>query len=330
MTKLILTSSPGYGLMRGDCGDLVVPFTFRFVWGRLPSHDELASYLAARSDQRPGSHWSDFVGRWHSSDKGRKDLGLLELCESYETVELWFDPEPNDQLQLIWLLDYFSCHPKTAVELRLALLDFDLIAATPEFFAGRKVPIVRIDQDELRTASRAWQAYRATSPEACFDLTTTDLSVLPLLRPALLDLLEELPSATTGLGATEMRFLELIASGYANTNALFHLRRLHRRRVFAEWEMGALLEWLSLGPRPAVAGLDEALRALPYENYRARHEAYLRSRLSLTEFDRAIVAHEEDFSRHNPIRRWWGGTELASDRLWRWSPNLAKPMRREA
>jgi len=28
------------------------------------------------------------------------------------------------------------------------------------------------------------------------------------------------------------------------------------------------------------------------------------SRLSLTEFGRAVVAHDEDFSRHNPIHRW--------------------------
>jgi hypothetical protein len=33
----------------------------------------------------------------------------------------------------------------------------------------------------------------------------------------------------------------------------------------------------------------------------------------------------EDFSRHNPIHRWWGGTELTSDQLWRWSPTLIKP-----
>ena len=26
----------------------------------------------------------------------------------------------------------------------------------------------------------------------------------------------------------------------------------------------------------------------------------------------------DDFSRHNPIHRWWGGTELTNDRLWRW------------
>lgn len=170
----------------------------------------------------------------------------------------------------------------------------------------------------------AWQAYRAMTPQPCFDLLSTDLSALPQLRPALRALLEELPSETTGLGATEMRMLELLAAGYANTSALFHFETRLQRRVFNEWEKGAFLEGLGLGPTPAVAGLDEVLRTLPYENYRARHEAYLRSRLSLTEFGRALVAHKEDFSRHNPIRRWWGGTELTNDKLWRWAPALRK------
>ena len=38
----------------------------------------------------------------------------------------------------------------------------------------------------------------------------------------------------------------------------------------------------------------------------------------LTELGKAIVAQADDFSRHNPIHRWWGGTELTNDRLWRW------------
>jgi len=87
-----------------------------------------------------------------------------------------------------------------------------------------------------------------------------DLSALPLLKPALLDLLEELPFSVTGLGATEMRLLELIASGYYRTNALFHLRGLRQRRVFSDWEIGSLLEGLAHGPRPAIAGLDDELR----------------------------------------------------------------------
>jgi hypothetical protein len=95
--------------------------------------------------------------------------------------------------------------------------------------------------------------------------------------------------------------------------------------VFKEWELGSLLEELAHGPMPAVAGLDDELRTIRRENLRDRHAAYLRSRLSLTEFGKAVLAHQEDFSRHNPIHRWWGGTELTNDRLWRWNPVLTAP-----
>lgn len=69
---------------------------------------------------------------------------------------------------------------------------------------------VAVTKVELETASMSWQAYRAPTPEACFDLLSKNLSALPLLRPALVDLLAELPSGVTGLGATEMRLLEML------------------------------------------------------------------------------------------------------------------------
>ena len=58
------------------------------------------------------------------------------------------------------------------------------------------------------------------------------------------------------------------------------------------------------------------------DNYGDRDTAYKRSQLSLTQFGKAVVAHEDDFSRHNPIDRWWGGTQLTNDRLWRWNTAL--------
>lgn len=326
MKRVILTGEHGVTFMRSEFSDLTIPFSFRFVEGQLPSPDELASYVAARSEKhRPGTHWSDYAGRWRQGNKERKDLGLVEFCQPYETVELWFDPRPSDQLQLIWLLDFFRSHPQIGARLRLRLVDYDLIRASPEELGRWQVPAVNVTSEELETASLAWQAYRAVTPEACLELLGKDLSALPLLRKALLDLLAELPAGATGLGATEMRLLELIARGYSLTNSLFHLQTLRQLRVFNSWEIGSLLEGLAHGPTPAIAGLDDELRTIRKENYRDRDAAYKRSRLSLTEFGWAIVAHKEDFSRYNPIDRWWGGTRLTNDCLWRWNPALVAP-----
>lgn len=181
-------------------------------------------------------------------------------------------------------------------------------------------------KDHLEIASQAWQAYRAPTPQAWFSLLKTDLSILPQLRRTVLELLDELPGRTTGLGASELRILELISAGYAHPFDVFpHYRDRFQRRVFGYWEAGALLEGLALAPTPAVSGLAEWPFTPEMHDLRNRYERYKASRLSLTALGRAILAQADDFSLHNPIHRWWDGTELTNDRLWRWGPVLIAP-----
>ena len=301
---------------------------FHFTWGPPPSQDELAAHLGPRTSSHDGigvMHWSDWGSRWSRGEHCKhRDLSLADFCRHHETIELWFDVDPDAQLKLLWLLDYFHAHPETADRLKLRLVDQDVSSIGLD--GGREwPPAVDVTAKELETAQAAWQAYRSPTPEACVNLLQTDLSALPLLKPVLLNLLSELPSASTGLGASEMRMLEMIARGYSLTNALFYRESLRQTRVFNEFEYGYLLDGLAFGRKPAVSGLDEELRTMSRENLPERIKAYKRSRLSLTDFGRAVVAHREDFSRHNPIDRWWGGTHLTNDNLWRWSPALLKP-----
>jgi hypothetical protein len=167
----------------------------------------------------------------------------------------------------------------------------------------------------------AWQAYRQPTPQFWYNLLDDNLSILPQLRQSVLELLEELPFAATGLGAMEMRMLELISAGNARPFDVFpgHRKR-NKRRVFDYWEIGALLDGLARSPAPAVSGLDEGPFTLEMHDDRNRLARYKRSKLKLTALGEAILARTEDFSRHNPIHRWWGGTELTNDRLWRWDP----------
>ena len=175
--------------------------------------------------------------------------------------------------------------------------------------------------DHLEAASMAWQAYRQPTPQHWFNLLDKDLSVLPQLRQTVLELLEELPMAATGLGATEMRMLELIAAGRpTSVRPRSRETRHNTRRVFGYWEVGRLLDGLAHGPAPVVAGLEEGPFTIEMHHDRERLARYRRSRLSLTPLGQAVLAETEDFSRHNPIHRWWGGTELTNDNLWRWDP----------
>lgn len=328
MTRLILTadSSAAGALQAAGRADIVISIERRFVWGPPPPDAELAAFLAARTTQQPGSHWLDYVPPRRIATIGWKDLGLIELCRRCETVELWIEPEPNAQLVLLWLLDYFRSHGEAVSNLALCHVDASLGEAEPKQLARWRFRVESVTNNHLETASLAWQAYRAPTPLGWFNLLNKDTSTLPQLRPCVLELLEELPGRVTGLGASEMRILELISAGYVHPFDVFpHYRQRFQRRVFGYWEVGALLEGLALAPVPAVSGLAEWPFTIEMHNLRRRHERYKKSKLSPTTLGKALLTQAEDFSRHNPIHRWWGGTELTNDRLWRWDPVLVAP-----
>ena len=318
MTRLILTTSDsGAGSFKGiGTADIVIPFGFRFVWGQLPSDAELATSLAPSSTQHP---WLWNVYRTHLGENSESEHTLVDLCEHCERIELWIDPEPNAQLMLIWLLDYLRPHAN--VTSKLALVQAD--AAIGDHPSGELIkwrrPTVKILNEHLETASTAWQAYRTPTPQDCFNLLSKDLIVLPRLLQAVVELLEELPMRATGLGATEMRMLELVSEGYVHPFELFP-HNPYQRRVFGYWETGSLLDGLARCPAPAVSGLSEGPFTEDMHDDRSRHQRYKDSRLSLTALGKAILAQTDDFSRHNPISRWWGGTKLTNDSLWRWDP----------
>ena len=166
-----------------------------------------------------------------------------------------------------------------------------------------------IDFCRLEIARGAWRAYRTSTPQAWFGLLEMDL-----LRRAVAELLGELPRRTTGLSATEMWMLERISNGDVRPEDFFvDLLQREERGDFDYWEIGELLDGLAHDPAPAVAGLNEGPFTLEMHDDHERHQRYRQSKLSLTALGKAILAKTEDFSRHNPIHRWWGGTELTND-----------------
>ncbi len=325
MRRLILASSDsGAGALKGaGLADCVISLELRFAWGQLPSPRELERWLASRSavDDTCGAHWLDNLRNKQIEEAQSHGPGLVEFCASFDAIELWIDPEPNAQLILSWLLDYFRPHERIVSKLNLVQADAPIGSHPSEQLAARRIPAIKIGNGHLEIAGLAWQAYRAPTPRAWYNLLNKDLSALPQFRRCVVELLDELPGRATGLGATQMRMLELISEGNACPPDIFpgHEKR-NRRRVFGYWEIGSLLDGLARCPALVVSGLDEGPFTLEMHDDRDRHAPYKQSRLSLTELGQAVLAGRDDFNRHNPIHRWWGGTELTNDRLWRWDP----------
>jgi hypothetical protein len=322
--KLILTfdDSAAGALKAAKLADCVVPFGFCFVWGRLPSASELEAFLSPRAaDQRVNTkaYWLDnLVGR-QLEEARQQGLGFFEFCGRFDMIELWAGPTPNEQLQLVWLLDGLQRHLHLLPKSRLVQTETLIGDHSMEHWRGERLEAVPIHAGHLETAAAAWSAWRMPTPVQWLDLLTRDSSVLPQLQSAVLALLEELPARATGLGATSMRLLELVVTGHVHPYELFPGdQKPNDRRTFGYWAGGELLDELARCPAPAIAGLEEGPFDAGLHDNKQRHDRYKNSRLSLTSLGQAILAQTDDFSRHNPIHRWWGGTELTNDRLWRW------------
>jgi hypothetical protein len=320
MARLILTfdySAEGV-LEATGVADCVISFRCRFVWGKLPSNDRLASLSSQRPAKRVFEHWTEGLEGRSLADVETRGLDFLEFCEGFDAIELWADPEPNTQLQLIWLLD--QLRPHASIASRLSLVQMTRVGNhQPEDWIAQRAHAMPIDADHLALAAAAWAAWRAPTPVKCFDLLSQDLSPLLHLRGAMIALLEELPNRTTGLGATEMRMLMLLAAGYTHPYDLIpRYDRPNDRTTYDLWGAGMLLDGLARCAQPAVSGLAEGPFNTVMHASEERIARYENSILSLTDLGKAILAGVEDFSEHNAIHRWWGGTELSNDNLWCW------------
>src|ERR1700722_7011335 len=118
MMRLIVTfdDSAGGALKQAALADCVLPFGLVLVWGRLRPANELNMLLSARAAKPAAAdlHWLDNLRGAQLEEARKQGSGLIEFCARFDAIELWADPEPNAQLQLVWLLEQIRPHSHVA------------------------------------------------------------------------------------------------------------------------------------------------------------------------------------------------------------------------
>ena len=315
MADLVITNGDAAGelLRKTLTGAEVLPWRDVLHEGPVPQTDTLQelseiriAYLAAAGGGDPQSIAFEFTAR----DRG------LGLSQEFERVVLWFEHDLYDQLQLLQVLDFFAGQPRPEGTLLLVQTEDYISRQEAEAIPDLAAAAEPIEQGQLDLAKSAWAAFRQPTPAPWCALLDRDLSALPFLRASVSRMLEELPGSD-GLSRTQRQML-VGAGAVQSVTALglfIAVQKMEDAEFMGDWSFWRLLDALAGAEEPLIAGLE----AMPFQHEDPeRAKAYLTSRVSLTSLGKAVLAGGADWTEHAVVDRWWGGTHLTDDALWRW------------
>lgn len=229
----------------------------------------------------------------------------LEALTSAEHSVLWCEADAYDQLFLIRALAGLEQAPR-----KLELIEVDRIPGVQRFIGiGQLAPDVLawlwpqrrlIDDDAVELAKEAWSAYCDSSPVKWAEMAHHKHPALPLLAPALLRQLQELPGARDGLSLTERLALTYLADvGPTPFGRVFAELMAKREPLpfLGDMMFHALLRPLIDGDAPLLTESDT-------------HKDWPQRELRLTPLAHQVLSGDAYWLDHASHERWVGGVSL--------------------
>lgn len=325
MPKLIVTNGDGAaGRLRaaGIAGHLL-PWQDMLHDGPVPAStlldevsDARAEFLAEALGRPFGDVRADFAHR----------DAQIDVHGAYREVELWFEHDLYDQLQLIQLLHYFSHEPER-MGLFLIQADHYLGMMEKDVMQGLEAARAPVSGLQLETAHAAWEAFTAPTPMRLAALAGEDHPALPYLAPALRRLLAELPAPRSGLSLTEERILALLADGPARVARVFGaVHSMDEAQFLADLPFFLRLDGLAFAHEPLIGGLPFRTCDCGSPTFvpgggsaaEATYRAYASAEISLTKAGAAALRGRFDHACENAVERFIGGTHVMPGAMWRY------------
>ena len=239
--------------------------------------------------------------------------------ENYERIEIWLEHDLYDQLQLLDILDALE---DTERETGVYLIQADdyLGTQSPEDVLRFAENTQAVSLQMRHEAAQAWLFFRDGNCTALANFAKAlapGLSTLPWLGSALLRFLAELPDTTCGLGRTQRWCLEEGALTPLPAGKAFGAVAKREDAMFmGDLSFFRILDTLASAPTPAIAGLSGTLHDACHSD--EAYRAFAQSKVTLTDFGRALLAGDADFVTENGIDQWFGGYHALGNDPWRW------------
>lgn len=145
---------------------------------------------------------------------------MMRSLDHYSAIQLWFELDLYDQLQILQILDFLAQIPDLppvslfCTEHYLGMIDADTL----------KQNIHRNTTLSLETLSQArkyWDAFTRPGPDAWCDLIHRKVAGLPYLNGAVLRMCQEFPDEDNGLSLTMNRTLAVLETASCHPGRLF-------------------------------------------------------------------------------------------------------------
>ncbi len=259
--------------------------------------------------------WTSYEGAM--SGFKRRERPLMDSSR-YESLQLWFEHDLYDQLQLIQLLDFLANEPEWLGKIQLVQFNEFLGHVPLPVLAEGADRAVPVTSAQLELAQSVWSAFRQPEPFALADFLERDCSALPCLRAAIHRICQEFPGVVCGLSRTERQILECLAQGPSSLLDIFRYSQAAETAAYlGDAGFMLVLERLTKGPLPLIDLPPEEAFLLP--SNLSHPNAKNAEALQLSKAGRAVLRGESDWLEDLSAAYWIGGCRIDGAFALRWN-----------
>lgn len=284
--------------------------------------------LAKRSETR-----AKFIQEFDGGDpteilKGFKerDKTLFYLNE-YSKVELWFEHDLYDQLQLLQILD-FAHHNLEQQDFYIVQTNNYLGEMDDEAFRALPGLAKPVTQEMKAYASKAWHALTQKTPDNL--IRVLDNKDMPFTAPAIRRLVMEYPDSRTGLPTSIFNAFTLLLNGPISIGKLFeHMQNCELAKFMGDLSFAKYIDEFGTCLQPLIAGenvIYSTSKASGRQNLE-QTQNYFKQKIHLTEFGRKVMERDANHVSKNGINRWICGVHITPENLYFYDMKRAKIVR---
>lgn len=301
----------------GDFYPHITPYCQGPVTNGPDRHELMARFIVegfgdVLMDSKPLDYESVLAGEL------RQDEILERTADDYERVVIWMEYDNYDQLALARLLAHYANARRPRV---LELVLVDEFPGSDRFLGVGQLPpeALRmlwstrkpVSDAQLALGREVWNALTSPDPRRLVAIAQSGTPALPVMAPALLRQLRELPDAGNGMSLTQRLILQILAEEGSVTLDKVFWTLLKREPLFFIGDAGVAR---------VVREMQRAAEPPVLRTIETPDERWFRNKLSLTQAGRDVLNGTRDWHTLKPPSRWVGGVHVEPGLSgWRWN-----------